>query len=87
MVALKMQEPLRVPGMERYMATKARAKQLAEEQRQREEKAFVLNPRDKLETCTIPQPFSLRTDMREVNEVPKLPCLRSNGPLTYVSAW
>jgi hypothetical protein len=65
--------------MERFMAMKARAKQLADEQRLREEKAFVLNPKDKQEPCTIPQPFSLRTDLREVhalhNAAARCPCL------------
>ena len=51
--------------MQAFMANKQRARQLAAEQAQREEKAFILHPRD-VHAPTIPQPFCLRTDLREV---------------------
>ena len=35
---------MKVPGMERYMWNKQRARQLAEEQQAREAKAFLQNP-------------------------------------------
>ncbi|KAK9917945.1 hypothetical protein WJX75_009986 [Coccomyxa subellipsoidea] len=53
-----------VAGMEAFMANKQRARQLAAEQAQREEKAFILHPRD-THAPTVPQPFCLRTDLRE----------------------
>ncbi len=55
--------------MEAYMATRQRARQLAAEQVAREEKAFILHPRDS-HAPTVPQPFCLRTDLREVPYTP-----------------
>ncbi|EIE27456.1 hypothetical protein COCSUDRAFT_39121 [Coccomyxa subellipsoidea C-169] len=57
-------EEVAVKGMEAYMATRQRARQLAAEQAAREEKAFILHPRDS-HAPTVPQPFCLRTDLRE----------------------
>lgn len=59
------QDNVAVAGMEAFMANKQRARQLAAEQAQREEKAFILHPRD-THAPTVPQPFCLRTDLREV---------------------
>lgn len=62
-----LQEPVAIKGMEAFLAQKQRARQLAAEQRAREVKAFVLNPRDRSnQPLTIPLPFCLRTDLREV---------------------
>ena len=71
------QGPVRVPGLERYMAAKQRARQLAEEQQAREAKAFLQNPKARLEPCTVPQPFALQTELREVRLFP------SNGLQNY----
>ena len=64
--AVPCQDPVKVPGMERYMWNKQRARQLAEEQQAREAKAFLQNPRARLEPCTVPEPFALQTELREV---------------------
>ncbi len=62
------QEEVKVSGMEAFLANKERARQLAAEQAAREEKAFILHPRDRSgQPLTIPRPFCLRTDLREVN--------------------
>ncbi|BDA48748.1 hypothetical protein COCOBI_12-4300 [Coccomyxa sp. Obi] len=59
-------EEVKVPGMEAFLANKERARQLAAEQAAREEKAFILHPRDRSDQpLTIPRPFCLRTDLRE----------------------
>ncbi|CAL8463386.1 g2920 [Coccomyxa elongata] len=59
-------EEVKVPGMEAFLANKERARQLAAEQAAREEKAFILHPRDRSgQPLTIPRPFCLRTDLRE----------------------
>ena len=64
--AVPCQGPVKVPGMERYMWNKQRARQLAEEQQAREAKAFLQNPKARLEPCTVPEPFALQTELREV---------------------
>ena len=61
------QGPVKVPGMERYMWNKQRARLLAEEQQAREAKAFLQHPRARLEPCTVPEPFALQTELREVS--------------------
>lgn len=65
-IVLDVQEAVKVAGMERYMRIKQHARQLAEEQRAREKKAFILHPRKTLDPCTVPEPFALQTELREV---------------------
>ncbi len=73
-----------MPGMEAFLANKERARQLAAEQAAREEKAFILNPRDRsAHPLTIPQPFCLRTDLRQV---PPAAHTRHTHPLTPTAA-
>ena len=75
------QGPVRVPGMERYMWNKQRARQLAAEQQAREAKAFLQNPRVRLEPCTVPEPFALQTELREVSHSPST----SSKPIQIVA--
>ena len=63
-----------MPGMERYLQKKQRARQLAAEQQAREAKAFLQNPRARLEPCTVPEPFALQTELREVGFSPSTAC-------------
>ena len=60
--------------MEHYMRNKQHARQLEQEQQERERKAFILEPKKHLDACTIPKPFALRTQLREV-------CIQSAVPL------
>ena len=60
------QEAVKVRGMEQYMRNKQHARKLDEEQRAREQKAFLLEVKDCLKPCTIPEPFALKTELREV---------------------
>ena len=58
--------------MEPYMRNKERARRLEQEQRAREQKAFILQPKERLNPCTIPVPFALQTELREVCMMPLL---------------
>lgn len=58
--------------MERYMRNKERARRLEQEQRAREQKAFILQPKERQDPCTIPEPFALQTELREVRIMPLL---------------
>ena len=58
--------------MERYMRNKEHARRLEQEQRAREQKAFILQPKERLDLCTIPKPFALQTELREVRIRPLL---------------
>ena len=58
--------------MERYMRNKEHARRLEQEQRAREQRAFILQPKERLDPCTIPQPFALQTELREVRMMPLL---------------
>ena len=53
-------------GMEQYMRNKQHARNLDKEQRAREQKAFLLEVKGRLNPCTIPEPFALKTELREV---------------------
>ena len=53
--------------MEHYMRNKQHARQLEQEQQERERKAFILEPKKHLDACTIPKPFALQTELREVH--------------------
>ena len=71
-----MQGTVKVHGMERYMRNKQHARQLEQEQLERERKAFILEPKNHLDACTIPKPFALQTELREVCIPPAdPPCL------------
>ena len=70
-----LQGPVKVQGPEQYMRTKQHARQLEQEQRERERKAFILEPRKQLDACTIPKPFALQTELREVWIQPAAPSL------------
>ncbi len=60
------QEAVKVRGMEQYMRNKQHARNLDKEQRAREQKAFLLEVKGRLNPCTIPEPFALKTELREV---------------------
>ena len=55
-----------VHGLDAYMANMDHARQLEEEQRAREDKAFCANPLPRTEPFTVPRPFALHTQLREV---------------------
>lgn len=55
-----------VHGLDAFLATKEHARQLEAEQRAREDKAFCANPQPRAEPFTVPRPFSLHTQQREV---------------------
>ena len=61
------------------MQNKQRARQLAEQQSAREAKAFLQNPRARLEPCTVPEPFALQTELREVGLSPPTDGRTSTG--------
>ena len=63
----RLQGAVKVQGMEQYMRTKQHARQLQQEQRARERKVFILEPKKRLDPCTIPAPFALQTELREVH--------------------
>ena len=60
------QGPVVVHGLDAFLATKDHARQLEAEQRAREEKAFCVNPQPRAEPFTVPRPFALHTQLREV---------------------
>lgn len=64
------QGAVKVHGMEQYMRNKQHARQLGEEQRARERKAFILEPKKRLDPCTVPKPFALQTELRDVRTQP-----------------
>ena len=68
-----LQGAVKVHGMEHYMRNKQHARQLEQEQRARERKAFILEPRQHLDPCTVPEPFALQTKLREVRLQPATP--------------
>lgn len=51
---------VRVRGLGRYMELKQMAKERAEAQRQREQKAFILEPSSRSTPYTVPEPFNLQ---------------------------
>lgn len=51
--------PVVVRGLGRYMELKDMAKRQAEAQRQREQKAFIVEPPARLQPFTVPAPFNL----------------------------
>lgn len=55
-----------VPGLDMHLKTMERAKQLEAERQEREDKAFHRHLKDRSEPFTVPQPFALRTELREV---------------------
>lgn len=71
--------------MERYMQNRQHARQLEQEQRAREQKAFILEPKKRLEPCTIPQPFALQTELREARTQPIHPSSLSDPQLAQSS--
>jgi len=73
-----------VRGMEQYMRNKQHARKLDEEQRAREQKAFLLEVKGRLNPCTIPEPFALQTELREVRtHIDKL-CLSPSLGLLFL---
>jgi hypothetical protein len=62
-----------VPGLDAHLKTMERAKQLEAEQQAREDRVFQRHPRAPAEPFTVPQPFALRTQLREVG-TPRTGC-------------
>ena len=60
------QGPVAVPGLDTHLKTMERAKQLEAEQQEREDRVFHRHPKPRSEPFTVPQPFALRTQLREV---------------------
>ena len=60
------EKPLVVRGLGRYMELKQLAKRQAEAQKQREQKAFILEPPARLQPYTVPEEFRFsQTSRRE----------------------
>jgi hypothetical protein len=57
-------KPLIVRGLGRYMELKQMAKRQSEAQKQREQKAFLIEPPSRLHPYTVPEPFVLHDKAR-----------------------
>ena len=55
-----------VPGLDAHVKAMQRAKQLEAERQEREDRAFHRYPAARAEPFTVPHPFTLRTELREV---------------------
>jgi hypothetical protein len=58
-------KPLIVRGLGRYMELKQMAKRQSEAQKQREQKAFLIEPPSRLHPYTVPEPFVLHDKARD----------------------
>ena len=58
-------KPLIVRGLGRYMELKQMAKRQSEAQKQREQKAFLIEPPSRLHPYTVPEPFVLHEKTRD----------------------
>ena len=63
------EKPLVVKGIARHMELKGLARRQAEEQAQREQKAFLIDPPQRTAPYTVPEPFRLASEQTGVDEL------------------